>query len=521
MSKTNKESKVKTVFTADDRMTQTLDKIRKRLDSTFGGVARRIRADADALRKVSTTVFRLGQIGFQAGRGILEWSNSITDGLDVIAKTSRRAGISSKSFQELKFAAGLSGASATEFADAMEKFGISMGRLQAGKGELVEFLRVVSPTMLETLKGAQSNEAALNSVFEGLSRLQDPSKRAAFAVAAFGESGRKLALMVEGGMPGLEKMRKRLRDLGLTIGDDALSNSEAFNDELSVTMQTWEAAKSRIGVAIAEAALPRLQELNEWLVKNNKSFGEFLDDVGAGIVKAADAIAKAVDKLVEAGKWFVANADTFATIGSVLGVSWVASLLGGGRGGPVKSPVGVPPVVTPGGTPSGPKVPGAKPPPLPGEKVPSAPTSPAGPMSRGKQFLKTLFGPIGLGMLLGEGMATALGVPDRSPEEVTAIRKREAASSIQTGGGGKTLAEIRAERRAAGMAGMREALQAVNTIQNLPAAVQAQQQAAKVVIDFLNAPAGMSVRQIDAPKGTDVSVVQRRGTRTLGTGEGL
>jgi hypothetical protein len=500
-----KKFSVQTVFSGVDKLSSMVGRIGQKLNGTFGTLGSRLRGDADAFRKIGTSMFRVGQIATAAIRGVLDFTTEITNSLDVMSKTSRRAGVTAQTFQELRFAAGLSGASVEEFSGAIEKFGVSIGRLRGGKGKLLEFLKAVGPLQLKALQSTKTTEEALEVIFDGMARLEDPNKRAALAVAAFGDSGGKLALMVEKGTAGLAAMRKEFRDLGLGISPEALGISEAFNDELSKATQVWESSKLQIGASIAQAALPQLLELTQWLKDNSGDFRSALQSVGQGIVDAFVAIK-------DAGKWIIDNKDDLIDWAKILGGVYLATLvipaltttlgLIGGIGKTAAAAFGwVGKLIGVGGGAAAAGAAGAG-------AAGAAGVGAAGAGAGGAAAAKGagMFGRLGA---FGAGIARALpwlmvaDMATSDPFTLTPDMTTELA---------RQRAQFAAED-AQKMAGLRE-FGATPTGQAL-------QQAGRILVEFANAPAGMSVKTVEAPAGGAIDVTTRRGPRTLGTGAGL
>jgi hypothetical protein len=122
------------------------------------------------------------------------------------------------------------------------------------------------------------------------------------------------------------------------------------------------------------------------------------------------------------------------------------------------------------------------------------------------------------------GLEWALGVPERSPEELKKIRSGEFASNPRQGGGGAAVLPPLERRKfeAARLAKIRsdllEGRDRAFAAAGVPGATPGQ---SKVQVEFVNAPAGMVVKDIKAAPGQSVDVKTKRGARALGTGSGL
>lgn len=518
----SKKFSVETTFSAKDHLTGPLRRIVASLNTSFGGIGRRLRSDFDMARKVSTSMFRLGQIGFGAGKAIYSGVTEATQAMDVMAKTSRRAGITIKTFQELEFAASQSGVSFEEFTGGIEKFGKNLGKMKAGSGILNAFLKKVSPTMRQAVLGAEDVDGALAVVFEGLSRLEDPSKRAAFAMAAFGDSGGKMALMTEKGVAGLAAMRKEANDLGIVIDDAAFGTAESFNDELDKLGRVWKGGMRQIGASVADAALPQLWELTAWIKDNKEEFQGFLRDVGKGIVDGVNA-------LVDAGKWIVKNKDSLIDWAKILGTVYLGSMvipaltatlgllgrvgaLAMGTAGWLGKIAGFGGAAAAAGAGAGGAAAGGA----------AAGGTIAGLLKFGARFARVA-GPIGALASVFDAKDTAGKAASETSGRYQAMRQ---ITDPVTGAwrsaekpGRERAAELQAERYRQMRAD--QAASRVRLLEQVLPSAGATSRGSTITIDFLNAPAGLAVQSIAEAPAHNVTVKTRRGTRALGSGSGL
>jgi len=464
-----KKFSVETKFTAIDRVSEVMRKIGAGFDRTFGHMTRRLRSDLNAARKVTTSLFRMGQIGFQAGQKIFSSVMDATGALDKIAKVSRQVGITTDTYQELEFAASQSGVSMEEFNTSLESFGRTLGRLKAGQGALFNFLRKVSPNMLKAVEGAGTAEEALGVVLEGLARLEDPSKRAAFAMAAFGATGAKMGLLLGDGAEGLTKLREEAQALGIVVPESAFATAESFNDEVDKLGRVGQGAMRQIGAAVAEAALPQLLELTQWVKDNREGFQALLKDIGVGIVDAVGAMVKGLE-------WVVKNKDEIIGWAKVLGGVYLATMV------------------------------------LPALKTMVALLGTAGKLGKA-----AFAGVAATGAGSAAGSAVAGGAIGAGARALGAVAfPIGAAMAIHELSGGETIMDTIRGLQASGDL-PRSQPSFVEEARARLGASMAQAGEAKIMVEFANAPAGM----MTTATATGAEVEVRKGRRTMATGEGL
>jgi len=265
-------------------------------------------------RHLSSVAGPLGMIGGAATiAGITKLTTGYATAGDRIAKFSRQVGLSAEAYQELKYAADRSGVSASDFDTAMDGLSRRLGEAKAGTGSLVSFLNKTSPALLQQVQGAESSEEAFELLTKAMSKVEDPSKRAAMAAAAFGRSGGAMVNLMAGGNAEIGKLRAEAKRLGMVIGTDAAGQAEAFVD----SMTNFKAAANGLGNVLGGQLLPQIQPLldglTKWITANREliasnitavvqQFSEFLRSVDWGgvwesVKNVTSGIAAFVDRI--------------------------------------------------------------------------------------------------------------------------------------------------------------------------------------------------------------------------------
>lgn len=191
-----------------------------------------------------------------AARAAFDYADSIVDLAD-------RTGATTKSIQELRYAAQMTGSDFASADGALEKFAKNLGTAQSGgkaMGEVFKGLGVTSSDF----------DTALRETIEGISKLPTVSQRNAAALQVFGKSAGTLTALMGEGAKGFDEFADAADDLGIVLGDDLLRNAGQINDRLDTLKMTLDA---RFASAI---------------VQNADAIGNLADQV----VKIATAIAQ-------------------------------------------------------------------------------------------------------------------------------------------------------------------------------------------------------------------------------------
>jgi hypothetical protein len=184
------------------------------------------------------------------------------DATGAIGDTAERTGISRERFQELSFAAKLSGSSAETLAGALQKMQINIGAATAGSKELKDMFKGLGINIKDASGKLKSSDALFDTFVDRISKIKDPSLQAQAAVKIFGKSATELLPLIRGGGTGIKEMADEARRLGIVISDGAVREGEAFGD----TLDTLHAALSGVGNTIGSALVPQLNKLGTKLI---------------------------------------------------------------------------------------------------------------------------------------------------------------------------------------------------------------------------------------------------------------
>ena len=208
-----------------------------------------------------------------AGLGLL--IKRSLDVADSIAKTADAAGISTDALQEYRFAAQLSGVATEQFDKSLLQIGKRMGELRTRTdSELITALKNFDAELLENIRNASSQEAALDLVFRKMGSLTDQTQRIALATAVFGRSGILMTNIVRGGAQELDNMRQKARDLGIVIEESLLRNAENAKDQLFILGQV-------IGTNVTQAILKAAPQIADMAKQFADAIPEILNTTRA------------------------------------------------------------------------------------------------------------------------------------------------------------------------------------------------------------------------------------------------
>ncbi|MGP1272734.1 MAG: hypothetical protein ACTS22_05330 [Phycisphaerales bacterium] len=291
-----------------------------RLTAALKRAERKLKAFGESVRSLGLRLAGLGGAALAPLAGAVKLFSSAGDILD---KMSLRTGVSVEALSELGFAAEQSGADLQTLENGVRVMQLTLNDADRGLATAQDALADLGLTA-DDLRGL-SPEQQFKTLAEAISRIEDPSKRAAVAMQVFGRAGTKLLPLIEGGVDGIEALQAQARSLGLTISTETAKDAALLNDTMNILFRVLKQGVFIIGSALAPTVIKLSNAItrvvvaaSDW-VKQNKAVVVSAAKIAAGVLLAGLAlvgIGLAIT-IVAAGFGGLATAVTAA--GAVLG----------------------------------------------------------------------------------------------------------------------------------------------------------------------------------------------------------
>ena len=211
---------------------------------------KRLKAFGDRIRNLGLRIAGLGAAMLAPMLGAARAFGSMGD---QVAKMAKRTGLSVEALSELRFAASQTGTSLEALETGFRRMQRSIYDAGRGLSTQTDALADLGLTY-EDLAGL-SPEEQFKKLAEAISRVEDPTRKAALAQALFGRAGTQLLPLFAQGAKGIEALQAEARRLGLTMSGEDAKAAEDFTDALD---RLWKVIK--IGVFNVGAALAPLLE---------------------------------------------------------------------------------------------------------------------------------------------------------------------------------------------------------------------------------------------------------------------
>ena len=218
---------------------------------------------------------------------------------------SARTGIGTTALAELGYAAGMAGASMESVESGVKKMQKNMGGIGPESKKAQEALAAMGLSM-DMISGL-APEDQFQAIAESIGSIQDPSQKAAAAMAVFGGTGTELIPMMEN----IRELRAEARELGIAPSPESIAAADAIGDAIDRVKAVVSSAVFEIGAALA----PMASDFLDAFVKVAKAVRNFVQQNKAMIV----TVAKIGLVLMAAGGSLIAIGGAFIAAGAAIG----------------------------------------------------------------------------------------------------------------------------------------------------------------------------------------------------------
>lgn len=167
------------------------------------------------------------------GGAMLKASKDTAEQMDAIDKASQRMKMGAESYQELAYAAELSG--------------------------------VEMSTLERAAKKLEGTDLSMDEALDQIYSLGTAEERAAKAAELFGDSAAyQMTPLLNASAEDMEAMKQQAHDLGIVMGEDTVKNGAALNDMFTQVESSVEALKN----GLVADLMPYVMEILNWVVQN-------------------------------------------------------------------------------------------------------------------------------------------------------------------------------------------------------------------------------------------------------------
>ncbi|MBI5864317.1 MAG: hypothetical protein HZB38_07405 [Planctomycetes bacterium] len=252
---------------------------------------KRLKAFGEGLRSIGT---RMAAVGAAAVTALFGSAKVFADLGGDIEDVADRTGVSVEALSELSWAAHLAGTDLETLEGSvrkMQKFIVAAAGGSEGAREALSRLGLTVEELINL-----NPEQQFKRIADQLSKIQDPTLRAALAMEVFGKSGTALLPLIKRGARGIEEFQRQAREMGLTISTETAVQAGLLGDAFDAVLWVLKQTAFTIGGALA----PTLSDLAkrttrvlvttmEWIKQHQELINTALR-IAAGVAVAGAAL---------------------------------------------------------------------------------------------------------------------------------------------------------------------------------------------------------------------------------------
>lgn len=231
---------------------------------------------------------------------------------DEVAKSAQRLGVSIPEYQRLKYIAGQSGVGPEELASSVGRLNRNIAMAATGKGkELASLMKRAGISMRGANGELRSGADLLPEVADLFARNGNAAVQARMGNAIFGKSWMALAPLLQGGRAGIDELTARYKMLGIEIDESAIKQGEAFGDQVEDLGHAVSAYGNQIASKLLPVLSPMIERTIQWAAANRELIttrvSSFIAEIGRymasidwnAVVQGANSLVKEVRDLVD------------------------------------------------------------------------------------------------------------------------------------------------------------------------------------------------------------------------------
>ena len=257
---------------AADEATNDLNKVGDASDDA-GDKAGKLGAALQTAAKVAQVAFKAiaaaagAAVGAVAavGKGIVDVGKKLSElsvdaaaRADEIMTESTISGISTDTYQELKYASELVDTSVETIQGSLVKVTKSMASAQGGSKGMIENFKKLGVSVTDSAGNLRDSEDVFADVITALGGIDNEAEADALAMSVLGKSAGDLKPLIAAGGDALNQLRQEAHDVGYVMDSETLEGFGAFDDNIQKLKNGAEAAQNAIGGMM----LPALTDLS-------------------------------------------------------------------------------------------------------------------------------------------------------------------------------------------------------------------------------------------------------------------
>jgi hypothetical protein len=253
-----------------------------------GGIAR---GASSAFSSIVSGLAGVATAAAGAGIGLLTWAKSSADAIVETTRFASFVGTSTQALTGLEYAASQSGIGAEKLRDGLGDMIEKLGEAKQQGGESAAALAHLGLNVDQLI--AQDPVKSFEQIAGALSAIPDQATKAALGAKLFGGSSKELIPLLDQGAEGIQKMRKRAEELGISFNDVEAQQVVKAQQAMSELGSVVSAVGNQLAIQLAPFVTAAVEQFGE-LTKTGFNMGQIVSNglelVGTGVGIVADVV---------------------------------------------------------------------------------------------------------------------------------------------------------------------------------------------------------------------------------------
>lgn len=224
------------------------------------------------------------------GKAVWEMAQQTADAADTIDEQSQVVGLSKTAYQEYSYVLAQNGMDMTNMVGVSKTLTAQMDEVTEGNKAATANFEKLGLSIYDSNGKMKSQEQMLAESINALQGMEDGTEKARLATELFGKQGLSLMPILNAEAGSCDEARQKAHELGMVMGEEAVSAGAEFNDSMAELQMTFGGVKN----SITSNLMPGLAQVTQGFTK-----------LISGQKGAGEAIKEGVDTLLKSFQEFV------------------------------------------------------------------------------------------------------------------------------------------------------------------------------------------------------------------------
>ncbi len=252
----------------------------------------------------------VGAAAAAAGAAVVKMTLDAGEAADELITLSNKTGISTKTLQEMEYAARFVDVPLETMTDSMFKLTKSMDAARTGTGAQADAFKALGIATTNADGSLKNSKQVWLDTIDALGRVTNETERDALAMELFGKNAKELNPLIAAGSDELSRLANEANELGVVMSGENVAALGEFDDKMQRLKATGTALTQTLGAAVAPvlgmladnlrlvaSSVSEAIQTGDWS-KVGDTISVMLSDIGSRITNTLPQIAEQGAKII-------------------------------------------------------------------------------------------------------------------------------------------------------------------------------------------------------------------------------